>query len=208
MSEDTNVVEADGAKAGKRRKLIVFVIAAVVLLLGIGVIYSKDSLFVDPAKDPGRHFKDCKVLAEKCLDITTCAFNVYCGDGTYSACKIYDCGSTYGVYTRGTDGSANFNNENKPVEKAVETIRESCSGKMRILSQNCVSGRLEIKVKLETKGACEIESFATKQGDSAAANDFIRLEDGTYGIAVYNCDTVTEIIPAATGGIGLSLEQA
>lgn len=197
-------LEENGVGAGARKVIIVVFVLA--LCLVSGVFFFKDSLSPDPAKNPDAHFKDCKILAENCVDVTKCGFNVYCGDGIFADCRVYDCDGNYGVYTKDVSGNINFKNEAKTDESAIKEVRDACDGTMQILSQDCVDNKMEMKLKLKTNGECEIENFATIYGDAGAQpNAFVALGNGVYSITANTCETISEIIPAARGGVGLNL---
>jgi hypothetical protein len=82
--------------------------------------------------------------------------------------------------------------------------RDACSGSMQTLEEKCVDGKMEVKVKLATKGECKINTFALIYKDQGAQpNKFSSLGDNTYSIEVYGCGTVDEIIPGTKEGLAL-----
>ncbi|MDD2242955.1 MAG: hypothetical protein PHI08_07760 [Bacteroidales bacterium] len=192
--------------AGKRKTILaVFVL---VLFLVLGGFYFKSYLFPDVAKSADAHFKDCKILAKNCLDVTECGLNVYCGDGDYADCRIYDCNGSYGIFTKDISGNIDYKNKDKPDESATEAIRDNCSGTIQVVSSECIDKKTQMKVKLNTKGACEIESFATIfEGVGTIGNEFASLGDNTYSIVSDTCGNMIKIVPAAKSGIGLDMER-
>lgn len=164
----------------------------------------------DPSLDPDVHFASCRLLAEKCTDITACGLNTYCGDGLFADCRVYDCGDNYGVATLDQAGQVSFKNAAKPADdQAVAAIEDRCSGTMEILGQDCVGEKTEMKLQLHTKGDCEIESFAVLFEEiGVQPSSFVSLGGGTYAVTAYACGKITQVIPAARGGIGLELPVA
>lgn len=159
--------------------------------------------------DPDAHFASCSLLQADCTDPVSCGLNSYCGDGGHRSCRVYDCGETYGVFAESFSGEVTFKNEPKPVVDADLPVRDSCRGTMAVMGENCTEDRMEVKVKLATAGSCEIESFALiYEGSGAQPNNFVDLGDGNYTITASKCGKVSQIIPAAKGGIGLELDRS
>jgi hypothetical protein len=184
----------------------VFIVALVFIVAGY---YFKDDLFPNPAVNPDAHYSHCTKIAENCTDVATCPMNVYCGDGIFSDCRIYDCGSDYGIATTDQSGQISFREENKPNEDITQSVRNACSGTMETLSSKCIEGKTEIELKLDTAGECQIESFAVIFKDTGITDStFVSKGNGIYALEAQNCGTIDQIIPAATGGVGLEMEQA
>ncbi|MDD3007207.1 MAG: hypothetical protein PHX30_06565 [Candidatus Pacebacteria bacterium] len=193
-------------RAGKYKAVIIFFVFC--LLFVFGAFYFKDSLLPGATDNPDVYFKDCNILEENCLDAAKCELNIYCGDGNFKTCRVYDCGNSYGVFTEDLEGKTDFKNEIMPDEEVVFATREDCSGTMKVLSEECIEGKTEMKIKLALKGECEIESFATIfENIGAQPNIFTFLGDDTYSVVSYACGDITKVIPAAKGGIGLELEM-
>jgi hypothetical protein len=200
--------ETIGSAGRSANKVIakIFIVALVFIVLGY---YFKDDILPDPATNPDAHYSRCTRIAENCIDVVSCPMNVYCGDGVFSDCRIYDCGSNYGIATVSLDGQLSFREEAKPNEEATKNIRNACSGTMEILSRKCVEEKTEIEVKLDTAGECPIENFAVIFKDTGITDsEFVDKGNGIYAITARNCGTIDQIIPAATGGIGLEFEKA
>lgn len=175
----------------------------------VGVlILSKDSILSGDTSDSDVYFKDCKILEKKCADVD-CAFYSWCGGGDYKVCRIYDCGNKYGVFTVDTNNSVNTKREDKIDTKAFEAKKEACSGNMQVLEQKCEEGKMQIKVKLTTKGECKVGNFTllyekdNNTGGGAQSTTFTALEDGTYQLTANTCGTVAAIIPSTEDGIAL-----
>ena len=153
--------------------------------------------------NPDEYFKDCSILEPKCLDIS-CNYYSRCGDDNYDVCKIYDCADTFGVYTENLENKQAATRQAKTDFNAIKAKKESCVGKMDILSQECVEGKEQIKVKIVTEGECKIGGFAVVfEGAGTESNSFVAVEDNTYAITALACGTVSRIVPATENGISL-----
>jgi hypothetical protein len=189
-----------------------FFLILTLLIIGAGLFVYKVILPDQEAFRADWHFKGCKLAAKDCIDIAKCDLNSYCGDGVFQDCRVYDCGSTYGIFTQTAAGKVAYKNETKldeqTVAAAVAKAQDECSGTMQILSQECKEGKGNIKLQMNTKGKCEIESIATLAENSGAVpNTFTHSEDNIYYITTNNCGKITQVIPAAKGGIELHLQQ-
>jgi len=192
---------------GKRKIPIMYpVIFAIIILIILSFLIVRPDM---AALRSDVRFASCDILAKDCVDITTCGLNIYCGDGALKNCKVYDCGKSYGVFAEDLAGNVIYKNEAKPDEGVSDAVRSACAGTMQILKQECREDKTETRIRLNTKGACEIESFAMiYENGGAMPNTFTLEEDGTYLVISKNCGNIQEIIPAAKGGIGLELQQA
>lgn len=182
---------------------LVFVLL-ITYIVGV-LLYTKDSVQpqADESINPDEYFSGCSLLEPVCLDID-CKYYTQCGDGDYNTCRIYDCGDTYGVFTEDAAGKQEANKQQKPDLNAVAAKKKDCMGTMKILSQECVEEKEQIKVKIATQGECKIGGFTVIFEESGAEpNDFMALGDGTYGITALSCGTVSRIVPATDSGISL-----
>lgn len=170
------------------------------------LLYTRDSIEPRQVEGPmnfDEYFSNCSLLESECLDLD-CKYYTQCGDGSYDICRVYDCGDTYGVFTENTDGKQEASKRKKPDLSAVAAKKKDCAGTMEILSQDCVEGKEQIKVKIATRGECKIGGFAVIfEGSGAESNDFTALADGTYAITALSCGTVSRIVPATDSGISL-----
>ena len=195
-------------RAARKRKPFVIALSVLFILLVAGLLF-RNTLLNDNKLKADLHFIGCDILAEDCTDVVSCGLNVYCGDGLFKDCRVYDCKESYGVFTEDFGGKIEFKNDTKADTDMENGIRDACAGQMEIMSEKCVDKKTEIKVKLTTKGECEIEEFSTiDKNVGSVPNTFIIEEKGTYAITVGICAEIAEIIPAAKGGIGLNLTQS
>lgn len=171
------------------------------------LLYTKDNF--EPTQtgaeriNPDEYFKDCSILEPKCLDIG-CNYYSRCGDDNYDVCKIYDCGDTFGIYTENLENKQSATRQAKPDLNAVKVKKEACAGKMDILSQDCVEGKEQIKVKIVTGGECKIVNFAVVfEGARTESSSFVAAGDNTYAITALACGTVSRIVPSTENGISL-----
>lgn len=204
-----------------KKKYLKFVVLFVCILIALSVVWSRFDQSEQPAgggtvdtsaEDPDKHFKDCTLLAEKCIDVVECELNVYCGDGAFKDCRVYDCSEKYGVYTLDLSDTVKFSEAAKPDTSAIVAAEEACGGTMEIISQECNEEKkmMETKMRLVTKGECRIETIATiyEEDGGAHANTFTLLPDGTYSIISEGCGKISRITPANEYGTGLVFAQA
>ncbi|MDD3006903.1 MAG: hypothetical protein PHX30_05000 [Candidatus Pacebacteria bacterium] len=188
--------------------MFIFCFIFILLLTYIvgALLYTRDNYLpqqTGESIDPDEYFKSCKLLEAKCLDIG-CKYYSRCGDGNYDSCRIYDCGDTLGVFTENVKGKQDANWQAKPDLAAVAAKKEACAGTMEVLSQECVGGKEQIKVKIVTEGECKIGGFAViYEGIGTEPNSFEALENSIYSITALSCGTVSRIVPATENGISL-----
>jgi hypothetical protein len=184
--------------------LLCFIFILLLIYMVGGVLLTKDHYQKkSDTAESDAFFSGC-ALAEKDCATSQCNLYTWCGDGTYQTCRIYDCGSTYGIYTKDVEGQVRTRNEAKSDMMARAEKEKACHGIMQILEQGCKEGKFQAKVKLTTQGECEIGSFALFFEDGVARpNEFVRQEDGTYVITSYYCGALQEIVPGTKEGIAL-----
>jgi hypothetical protein len=196
----------NGKKGNKLAPLIFLASFALIMLIVFAIGMSFIS--TNNSNDPDVHFKNCKLLASNCTDIVTCGLNVYCGDGEYKDCRIYDCENSFGIFTKGLNDEVVFDNVMKQSNEEVAAVRENCGGTMQILSQECKGNQTEIKLKITPKGQCEIESIATVFDNIGTwPNTFSTVGDNTYSIISNTCEKLNKVIPVGKGGVDLDLKQ-
>lgn len=160
------------------------------------------------AVSPDVHFKNCTLLEKDCVDVATCGLNVHCGDGKLKDCWVYDCGNSYGVYTKDASDNDNFFNDPKADEKKNDAVRDACSGTIETLDQECKGNKTVTKIKISTKGECAIDNFAViYENVGTQANTFTAAGDNTYEITSDSCGKIMDIVPATKEGIGLNLKK-
>jgi hypothetical protein len=191
--------------------ILLFVIFLLLLTYLVGsLLYMRNGLGGQGSSadiDPDEYFKDCTLLNGQCTD-ASCDKYSYCGDDSFQACRVYDCQDTYGVYTADLDGQGHIKNEPKPNMNQVLSEKDACSGDLQVLSQDCVNGSMQIKVKISTKGECKIGGFTLAFAETGTrANDFTAAGDGTYLVTADSCGTVSTITPQTEDGIALELSR-
>jgi len=184
--------------------LLLYIVGVLIMMRGNFNVLQKNA-----ALDSDAYFADCKLLEKDCND-TSCNLYTWCGDGDHSVCRIYDCGNNYGIFTKDLNNKIKTERKAKPDMKALDAQKDACSGSMQILQQDCVEGKMQVKVKLNTKGECKINTFALIYKDAGAQpNEFVSLGGDTYQITAYSCGTIDEIVPGTKDGIALDfLTQA
>jgi hypothetical protein len=157
------------------------------------------------AAAPDPFFPDCSVLKDQCKD-TDCSFYNSC-DGAQKDCRIYDCGSEYGIFIRKSDGTIQTKKQAKPDTHAIETQSQACTGKLEILAQGCEAGKFRATVKVTTKDKCELGNFVvTLKELGNVSSEFQATGDGTYTVTVDRCGTLTRISPVTKDGMFLEME--
>jgi hypothetical protein len=154
------------------------------------------------APEADASFPGCTVKEQNCTD-TECSFYSAC-DGEQKQCTVYDCGDEYGLYIRTADGTVKTKREKKPDLSAIEKERQDCSGSMELLQQGCSGQKFQAKVKLTTKGQCEIDSFIVTLDNLGNVFSTIKSEgDGIYSISSDRCGKAVRISPVTKSGISL-----
>ena len=203
----------DDQKAGKKSglsRIFMFLMCMIFLLF---LIYTARTLFlardgadISPKSETAEsdaYFQDCKLIEKDCKD-TSCNMYIWCGDGDRQVCRIYDCGDTYGIFTKDSKDNIITKRKDKPDTEARQAQADACSGSIQRLEEKCVDGKMQMKVKLNTKGECKINTFALIYKDAGAQpNQFSSLWDNTYLVTSYSCGTVEKIIPGTKEGIAL-----
>lgn len=206
-------IKNDNPKAGKKSglgRMLIFSLCMISLAL---LVYTAGTLFLardnhdilpkSATEDSDVYFQDCKLLEKDCKD-TSCNMYIWCGDGDHKVCRIYDCADTYGVFTTDLQDKIKTERKAKPDIEALQAQKDNCSGSIRRLEEKCVDEKMQVKVKLETKGKCEINTFALIYKDAGAQpNQFSAVGENTYLITAYGCGTVEQIIPGTKEGIAL-----
>jgi hypothetical protein len=154
--------------------------------------------------DSDIYFKDCKILRKGCSNKVDCSLFSFCGSGSYKVCNIYDCGTTYGVFTEDYEGNISTPRKAKYDKKAVQAKKDACGGSMQILQQDCVDKKMQVKVKLAPKGECKIGGFTLVYEETGLQqNTFTSLSDDTYSITADTCGKITKIVPQTEEGISI-----
>lgn len=179
-----------------------FVFASLLVFIGGVLVFTRDSPGSGINASSDGYFKDCSLLEENCRDIS-CTFYNSC-NGTQKECKIYDCGDAYGVLIKNADDKIEVKKEAKPDADAIRTEEENCKGDMQILEQSCIDHRFQAKVKLITKGECNIGAFVLSlQEYGNVQNEFESLGDGSYVITTDRCGKAMKIGPVTKSGMYL-----
>jgi len=186
--------------------LFCFIFALLLTYIVGALLYTRDSIESRQTGEPmnfDEYFSDCNLLESECLDLG-CKYYAQCGDGNYDVCRVYDCGDTYGVFTEDAAGKQEESKRKKPDLSAVAAKKKDCAGTMEVLSQDCVEGKEQVKVKIATQGECKIGGFTVIFEESGAeSNDFTALGDDTYAITALSCGAVSQIVPATDDGVSL-----
>ena len=224
-SNKENIQEGNkNINSGGRERFVikpVFVVAIVFLLLlavALFISFSSKSKPANPednavntsedasgnaSTSPSTFFDDCKLLPENCSSGADCIPSTICGTGVYETCKVYDCGDTYGVYTKSAAGGVNTFKQVKADKDLAQSEPVACKGlAVEALEQKCVGGKMQLKVKLTTQGECKIEDFIVLyDGKDNQPNTFVSLGNNLYSIEVSTCGDISEITPRTAGGV-------
>lgn len=196
--------------------LIVLLLAGIIFL--VGFIYKPNPVILENKQDDAVttnnkqddatsslsiFFDDCKPLQENCTSGTDCISASICGEGIYETCEIYDCGDTYGVYTKSGGGSVNTYKQAKADKNITQSEPKVCKAlTVETLQQKCVDNKMQLKVKLTTEGECKISDFIILYDSKEnQPNTFVSLGDNVYLIEVETCGGLTDITPRTEGGI-------
>ena len=189
----------------KQKTAITIIIAAVVVLIAIIIIVYAVSKKAEPEKK-SNPFADCQVLSSSCKD-KNCEFLFLCNETEFSDCQVYDCGKNYGI--RIIDKAGNVQNKTREKTSPCENeeVREmiaKCSGSFEVIEKNnCENGEAKVKVKINTKGDCKINSAVMSiGGKSRIAN--VEQSGEFYNISVKSCGEISDIKITGEGGVMIS----
>ena len=187
--------------------VVVFVIFTLCIVYMLGKIY-----FINPDVsensqsneiiDLAARFRDCKILKEDCLNSNDCNLFSLCGKGSYKICKIYDCASTYGVFTQDFEGNIDIERREKSDKVAVQAKKDAYGKSIEIVEQKCVDDKMQVMVKIASEGECKIGRFILLyEGTGAQTNKFTALKGNNYFITADVCGKITKIVPQTEEGI-------
>jgi len=210
------VQEKNDSMAGKEhRRLVAELLFVVCVIFALLLACDPGSIFftgfkclennqTDAVIDPVVRFKDCKILKEDCPNGNDCNLFSLCGEGSYKVCKIYDCGDTYGIFTRDSEDKLEARREAKYNEDVVQAKKDVCGKSLQIVEQKCVDNKMQVTVKLTPRGDCKIGGFTlVYEGTVVQPNEFTELQDNNYLITANTCGKVTGIIPQTEEGISI-----
>ncbi|MEA3344457.1 MAG: hypothetical protein U9Q16_02135 [Patescibacteria group bacterium] len=141
----------------------------------------------------------CEVLYENCRNIN-CRYYDMCNIVDFETCVIYDCGSGIKAEIKDEQGEIITNERPKVDMEEVYSTIQSCKGTTQIITNQCVAGKKELKVKVETKGDCPINAFAVNQGKNDYAAEFEEKDDYFY-LTLRNCNKITKLIAIGEKGV-------
>ena len=172
-------------------------IAVLIILIAIGgyLIYKK---VTEKPEQPIVEEPECEVLYENCRNIS-CKYYDLCNTVDFETCTIYDCGSGIKAEITDKQGNVTIKEREKTDMTEVYKIIQACKGTTQIISNQCVAGKKELKVQVETKGDCPINSFVVNQGKNDYAPRF-EEKDGYFYLTLENCNQVEELITIGKNG--------
>ena len=180
----------------KKKKLIIAIIFVIIVVLCL-IFYN---FYLSKKAERKMPFKNCKVLAESCLD-KDCPYYFLCDQAKFS-CNVYDCGTYYGVLLKDKNNKTIVRKQPKPKKQKVREAINKCRGTFEILEKKQEGKKLKIKIQITTQGECQIQAFLarTKKGWQRAV---FEKKDNHYNL-VFNDLTkkdVLEIIAVGQGGV-------
>lgn len=182
----------------KQKLYIILGLAGLVIIGSVFFIGLKPQIF---PHQPANPFPECQLLDGSCLD-KNCKYLFMCDIMEFTGCQVYDCSSDYGVFIESKEGKTITKKYPKPnLAKAEEQIA-GCQGEPVLLEQKCKNDKLELKVKLTTRGDCPINSFIVKLNNENHIAKFEKLED-YYSLTLDACGVVavSDITAVGQGGI-------
>lgn len=164
------------------------------------------------APGPGR-LSECYELSSSCVD-DTCDYLAFCRqEGEFEDCQVYDCGENYGiVITKKEEENPNKfikTFSKNPITISPEqrsAIKENCKGTLEIIEQKCEGETFSIKVKVTTKGECEIHRFVAKTGENSYETFKMEKakEENIYNLTLEKCLDEFELF--AVGDLGFPIK--
>ncbi|MBU4298434.1 hypothetical protein KJ636_00085 [Patescibacteria group bacterium] len=187
-------------KIQSRQKLYIILGLAGLVIMGlIFYIEFKPLFFSHPQPQPANPFQECQLLTDSCSS-QTCPYFFMCDIMEIINCQVYDCQSYYGVLIKNKEGETITQKYPKPDLAKVEEQVTKCQGEPILLEQKCRNNKLNLKVKVATKGDCSIEAFIVNLDNKNWTAEFEKLEN-YYNLTLDTCGVVSGITAVGQGGI-------
>ncbi|MFZ2970478.1 MAG: hypothetical protein WA063_04985 [Minisyncoccia bacterium] len=182
-----------------KKLYIILGLAGLVIIGLIFFIEFKSQILPRVQPQPASPFSECQLLDGSCLD-KNCKYFFMCDIAEISGCQVYDCSSDYGVLIENKKGKIITKKYPKPDLAKVEEQVVKCQGEPILLEQKCENNKLNLKVKVATKGDCPINSFIVKLDKKNYTAKLEKLED-YYNLTLDACGAVSGITAVSQGGV-------
>jgi hypothetical protein len=179
----------------KIRLKIEVIVLIILILIGGYLIYKR---ITEKPEQPISQEPKCEILYEDCRNIS-CRYYDMCNTTDFEACVIYDCGSVIKAVITDKNGQ-NITREKEKTDM-IETynIVQACRGTTKIINNECVKDKRELKVQVETQGNCPIDSFMVNQGQKNYVPQFEKKDDYFY-LILENCNQILKLVAIGTNG--------
>ena len=180
---------------GKNEKIIIIAIAITVAVGYLAIKY-----FGSGENNEPNAFAACKVLVDDCRN-KDCEYYFLCNEQETKSCKVYDCGTRYGIETTDGDGNLKKETRQKFDKQKAEADVKDCTGRLAVSdAKDCLDGKATAKVKLMVSGKCEITGFMMKvDGQNKIAA--YKKEGDVYAVTANQCGKISEMTAIGEGGV-------
>ena len=180
----------------KIRFKIEIAVLIILILIGGYLIYKK---VTEKPEQPIVEEPKCEVLYENCRNIS-CKHYDLCNTVDFETCTIYDCGSGVRAEIKDKQGNIIIKEKEKTDMGEVYKAIQACKGTTQIISNQCIAGKKEIKVEVNTKGDCPIGAFVVNQGKNDYAPEFEK-RDYYFYLTLRDCNKIIKLIPIGDKGV-------
>jgi len=175
-------------------------------------LYTQDLLpfdFIEPDNiNEGNNFPDekCQLIFDNCDQENCPYYNLLCQTNKEIAgCSIYACQKEYKAIIKEKNGESLIKTRAKPNLTEVNQNRENCQGRINLLSQNCSENKMNLEVKLITKGECPISNFIVKiDREPQMAQFAFDQENNIYRLVVNKCGEISQITAVSQEGFSIT----
>lgn len=168
-----------------------FLIALVAVFVLVFRELKNKPFIIQPPVNP---FSNCQEVEKDCQN-NFCKYYSLCQwfASDVKSCQIYDCGLTYGLLIKDKENNASAESYTKPITEEIEKDLASCSGSVKILSQNCQNKVQKLTLEVKSGPDCPAEAFLYQQDNAWRPADFISSEQGVYLLSIPSCSEVSGI---------------
>ncbi len=184
------------------RNIIIALIISVIVFSFLIFYINIQDFFFPKQIEKKIPFENCELLTDSCLD-KDCPYYFLCDVVEFIDCKVYDCGTCYGVLIKDKQGKTITREQPKPDKEKVKETLNKCRGTVEVLEKKYKDGKLEVKTSVVTKGDCKILSFVVKT-DKGFQTPIFEKKDDYYNLTLdVLSQEVLEVIAVGQGGVSI-----
>ena len=184
----------------KRRVFLLLVLILILVggFLALSLISKKET---QPSIE--KRFKDCKLLADSCIN-ENCRYYFLCsGYPNLENCKVYDCGEEYGIEVIKKENKIETYTQKKPDVSQAQSVVRKCQGEIKIYERKCQKNSIELKLEVKTEGNCPINAFLLKVGEKGYIQPSWERKKNLFYLKADNACGAEEVIAIGIGGVAI-----